>query len=105
MRPDLRGLVLRWATAWFLFTLVLLFVYLVGTAQSFLERVLATLFLAVKWSTWAGTLAVLFFVLPLVSGPRRVLLGLLLGLGFVVVLGFVLAWGSWVYPDARVALW
>lgn len=100
MKPDFRGQVLRWATAWFLFCLVLLFLYLVGTAQSLLEPVLATLFALVKWSAWLGLLGAWFGLVPLARRTRRLGPSLALGLGFTVVFVFVLVWGSWVYPNS-----
>lgn len=91
---------LRWATAWLLFCLVLLFLYLVGTAQSFLEPVLATLFALVKWSAWIGLVVGWFGVVPLVARTRRLGPSLVLGVAFTLVFVFVLVWGSWVYPDS-----
>lgn len=105
MKPDFRGQILRWTTAWFLFGLVLLFLYLVGTAQSFLEPDLATLFSLVKWSAWTGTLASWLVVAPLVWRTSRWVSALVLGLGFTLVFAFVLFWGSWVYPDAGILPW
>jgi len=92
--------VLRWTTAWFLLGLVLLFLYLVGTAQSFLEPVLATLFALVKWSAWMGLLGTWVLVVPLVWRTPRAGPALLLGLSFLGVFVFVLVWGSWVYPNS-----
>jgi hypothetical protein len=100
LKPDLRGQILRWATAGFFFCLVLLFLYLVGTAQSFLEPVLATLFALVKWSAWIGLVVAWFGLVPMAGRTRRLGPSLVLGVGFTVVFLFVLVWGSWVYPNS-----
>jgi len=106
LKVDPGALTLRLVLAWFLVSLVVLFLYLVGTAQSFLEPTQDVLFRAVRWLSWLGLLGSGFVLVPLVrkSGPR---LGwaAVLALGFAALFAFVLVWGSWIYPSSGRLPW
>lgn len=106
MRVDRAALALRLTLAWFLLTVVVLFLYLTGTAQSFLEPTQSTLFRAVRWLSWLGLLASWLLLFPLTRRrKKRLLWSGLLGLGFAVVFAFVLVWGAWIYPEAGKLPW
>lgn len=102
MKIDYGALVLRCVIAWFLFSLTVLFLYLAGAGQSFLETTLAGLFRFVRWLSWLGVLATWLVLVPLTPKrlKRRMAAALCLGVGFSSLFVFVLVWGSWVYPEA-----
>jgi len=100
------ALTLRLTLAWFLISLVVLFLYLVGTAQSFLEPTQDFLFRAVRWLSWLGLLGSCCLLVPLTRRhARRLAWTAILGVGFGVMFAFVLVWGSWIYPESGRLLW
>lgn len=106
MKADLTALAIRWLLAFFLFSLVALFLYLSGAAQSFLEQTLAELFLFVRWSSWIGLILSWLLLVPLTRKRlRRLSAAVALGAGFTVLFAFVLFWASWVYPGSGAVPW
>ena len=79
--------------------LILLFLYFVGSAQSFLEVTLVTLYTAIRWVSWVGFLGSLCLLVP--GGwnlRRRRSAALVLALAFALVFGAAAFWGSWIHP-------
>lgn|GEM_PF-2598588 len=106
MKVDPGALTLRLALAWFLTSLVVLFLYLVGTAQSFLEPTQDVLFRGVRWLSWLGLLGSACVLAPIVrKNGRRLAWASGLALGFAVLFAFVLVWGSWIYPNSGRLPW
>lgn len=106
MRIDVTALGLRLAVAGFLLTLVVLFLYLAGAAQSFLESTQLLLFRTVRWLSWGGLLVTWLLLVPMTRKKgRRLVSSLVLGLGFGALFSFVLVWGSWIYPDSGIFRW
>lgn len=106
MKPDFPALALRLTLAWFLFSAVLLFLYLVGATQSFLEPIQSLMFWGVRWLSWLGILSSWFLLVPLNRKKgRRMVSAVLLGFGFSALFAFVLAWGAWIYPEAGRMPW
>ena len=106
MKADKTALALRLTLAWLLISLVVLFLYLVGTAQSFLEPTQDFLFRAVRWLSWLGLLACCCLLVPLTrKNRRRLAVALILAAGFASLFAFVLVWGSWVYPESGRLPW
>lgn len=98
MKLDLPGLALRWAAAWFLLSLTSLFLYLVGTAQNFLDSTLADGFLLVRWLTWVGFLANWLLLVPGLRKTKQLAASVFLGVAHTGLLGVVVFWGAWIYP-------
>jgi hypothetical protein len=105
LKVDVAGLTLRWAVAWFLLSLTGLFLYLVGTAQNFLDSTLADGFRLVRWLAWLGFLGFWCLLLPGIRRQRHRGAALVLGVLNTLLLAFVLFWGAWVYPDSGVLPW
>jgi len=100
LKADSGSLALRLETAFFLFSLTVTLLYLMGAAQSFTEETLRTLFLVVRWLSWAGLLITVVGFVPWSHRPRHYVAAAVLALGFLVLFGFVLLWGTWIYPNA-----
>ena len=106
MRVDFSALALRLGLAWFLFSCIVLLVYLFGAAQSFLETTLRDLFVTVHWLSWGGLLTSWLLLLPLARfRVKRVVLAFFLGVGFLCLFLFIVLWGSWIYPGIGSRPW
>lgn len=106
MRIDLLALALRWVASWFLLSLVILFLYLVGASQSFLEQTQVDLFRLVRWTSWLGLLGTWVLLVPLCRQRlKRVAAAVILGLGFAALFAFVVVWGAWIYPEVGRLPW
>jgi len=106
LRVDLAALALRLTLAWLIFSIAVLYLYLVGAAQSFLEPTQNLLFRGVRWLSWIGFLGSWFLLVPLTRKQgKRVAASLLLGLGCAILFAFVLVWGAWIYPDSGRLPW
>jgi len=92
--------------AWFLLSVTVLFLYFVGTSESFLEPVQRALFHGVKVLSWVGVLGSWLVLVPLNQHRRsRWISALVLGVGFFAEFVLILVWGSWVYPSEGTTLW
>lgn len=92
--------------AWLLLCGVTLFLYLVGTAESFLEPVDRFLFHTVKVLSWVGMVGCWVVLVPVHRKRRfRLVSAGLLGVSFTLILVLVFLWGSWVYPHEGFSLW
>ena len=106
MKVDLGALSLRLGLAWLLLSLTVLALFLVGSAQSFLESTLRNLFLEARWLSWAGLLVSWLLLVPLsLNRRRRLLASVALGFGFGTLFAFVAFWGAWIYPNLGNWLW
>lgn len=105
MKADPSSLALRLETALFLFSLTVTLLYLMGAAQSFTDETLHTLFLGVKWLSWAGLLVAVLGLVPWSRQPRHLVAAIVLGVGFLLLFVFVLLWETWLYPSAGNPLW
>ena len=106
MKIDPSALAIRVVLAFYVLTLVTLFLYLVGAAQSFLDQTQVELFQLVRWQTWLGLLGTWLLLVPASRRHvRRILASVSLGLGFGALFAFVLVWGSWIYPNAGSLSW
>jgi len=96
--------VLRLGLAAWLFAVVVALLYLIGMAQNFSEETQASLFTALRWISWAGLVFSLALApWALVAGGRRVML--FLGVGFLILVLAVAAWGAWLYPQEGAWPW
>jgi hypothetical protein len=91
---------IRLAMAYFLFSLTVTALALMGASQSFTEDTLRSLFLVVRWLSWCGLLVAALCLVPWTRGRKRILTAVFVALGLLVLFLFVLVWGTWVYPDA-----
>jgi len=106
LKADFAPLALRLTLAYFLFSLTLLFLYLVGASQNFLEPVQSLMFRGVRWLSWLGVLCSWFLLVPLNRRHgRQIVSSVFLGTGFLAIFGFVLAWGAWIYPESGRLPW
>lgn len=106
MRVDPVALALRLGASLFLFSVIVAVLYLVGAAQSFAEETLKSLFEALRWLAWGGTLAGWLVLVPAArKKARRLLAAVLLGTGFSLLFVFVLVWGAWLYPEGGGTPW
>jgi hypothetical protein len=101
LKAKLMALSLRLGFAWFLLSMTVLSLFLVGAAQSFLDSTLKNLFFEVRLLSWCGLLGSGLFLVPFCwNQGRRLLAALAMALGFALLFSFVLYWGVWIYPDA-----
>lgn len=106
MKAESASLALRLGMALFLFSLTVAALYLMGAAQRFTDETLKTLYLVLRWLSWAGLLLTLVSLFPTVLRRRRhSVAAVVLGLGFLSLFAFVLVWGAWIYPEAGIGLW
>ena len=105
MKVSLVALSLRLGLAWFLLSLTVLSLFLVGATQSFLDTTLKHLFLELRFLYWTGLLGSWFLLVPVCARRRRLLASLGLSMGFTVVYLVVLFWGAWIYPNVGTWPW
>ncbi|MEI8092901.1 MAG: hypothetical protein WCG80_01675 [Spirochaetales bacterium] len=102
MKVDLEFVFFRLLVFFFLMTIILLTMYLLGTYQSFMDNTLVTLFSAFRFFAWLGLLMSIFSQVLLLSKKavtvlRRV--SNLLILGFFGCLYFLVEFlKAWIYP-------
>jgi len=106
LKADWSALAVRWAAAWFLLCVVLVFLAGAGAAQSFLDSTQEALYRGARLLAWAGLGLSAFVVLPLSWGHRaRRAVAAAETAAFAVLSGVVLVWGAWLHPGAGGTLW